>query len=233
MNLEGRGIEDPGAGNDMSVELSGDRIEDLAGGSGPEARLIEACRSGDEGAFNLLVWRWEKPLYNFIWKYTGDAALAEDLVQETFLRVLGSIRRYTHQGSFSTWLYRIAINLCKDHLKRRRLPMVSLHDFYTTASGERVYVQDRVADEGARTDEETEAGRRVELVRRLLDALPEEERVVILLKEYQDLTFREIAQTLGVPEGTVKSRLYHGLRGMKESLARSGITGRAALGGAL
>jgi RNA polymerase sigma-70 factor (ECF subfamily) len=222
----------PGPGNDMPVGVDGERIEDLTGGSGHEARLIKACREGDEGAFNLLVWRWEKPLYNFIWKYTGDAALAEDLVQETFLRVLGSIRRYTHQGSFSTWLYRIAINLCKDHLKRRRLPMVSLNDFYTTASGERVHVQDRVADEGARTDGEMEAGRRAELVRRLLETLPEEERVVILLKEYQDLTFREIAEALGVPEGTVKSRLYHGLRAMRESLVRSGITGMAALGGA-
>jgi RNA polymerase sigma-70 factor (ECF subfamily) len=214
----------------MSVDLGEQRIEDLTGGSPEEARLIEACRQGDPGAFNLLVWRWEKPLYNFIWKYVGDATLAEDLVQDTFLRVLRSIRRYSHQGSLSTWLYRIAINLCKDHLKRKRLPMVSLHDYYTTASGDRIHVQDRIADEGAVTDREMHAEERAELVRRLLGSLPEEERAVILLKEYQELTFREIAEVLGVPEGTVKSRLYHGLRSMRTSLERSGLAGHIAGG---
>ncbi len=214
----------------MSVDVGEQRIEDLTGGSPEEARLIEACRQGDPGAFNLLVWRWEKPLYNFIWKYVGDATLAEDLVQDTFLRVLGSIRRYSHQGSLSTWLYRIAINLCKDHLKRKRLPMVSLHDYYTTASGDRVHVQDRIADEGAVTDREMHAEERAELVRRLLGSLPEEERAVILLKEYQELTFREIAEVLGVPEGTVKSRLYHGLRSMRTSIERSGLAGHIAGG---
>jgi RNA polymerase sigma-70 factor (ECF subfamily) len=145
--------------------------------------------------------------------------------------VLKSIQRYTHQGSFSTWLYRIAINLCKDHLKRKRLPLVSLHDYYTTGSGERVYVQDRIADEESRTDESLRAEEREELVRRLLAGLPEEQRIVILLKEYQELTFREIAEVLDVPEGTVKSRLYHALRAMKESLERTGFAGRSSSGG--
>jgi len=193
--------------------------------------MIAACREGDSAAFNLLVWRWEKPLYNFIYKYVGNATLAEDLVQDTFIRVLKSITRYTHQGSFSTWLYRIAINLCKDHLKRKRLPMVSLQDSFTNASGETVEVQDRVADTGARTDEELLAAEREETVRRLLSGLPEEERMVILLKEYQELTFREIADVLDVPEGTVKSRLYHALRSMRESLERAGVSGAQGSGG--
>ena len=102
--------------------------------------------------------------------------------------------------------------------------MVSLHDYYTTASGERVYVQDRIADEGARSDEAMAAGRRQELVRRLVAGLPEEQRIVILLKEYQALTFREIGEVLDVPEGTVKARLYRGLQTMREQLESSGIT---------
>ena len=216
----------------MSVHTEGVDIARLEGGSPEEARLIEACRAGDAAAFNLLVWRWEKPLYNFVFKYVGDGELAQDLVQDTFVRVLKSIGRYTYRGSFSTWLYRIAINLCKDHLKRKRVPMVSLHDYYTSGAGERVYVQDRVADEAARTDESLKAEEREELVRRLLGSLPEEERIVILLKEYQELTFREIAEVLDVPEGTVKSRLYHALRNMRESLERSGFSGPGGAGGA-
>lgn len=216
----------------MSVDLGEQDIQAVEGGTPEEARLIMACQEGDSSAFNLLVWRWEKPLYNFIYKYVGDATLAEDLVQDTFIRVLKSIKRYTHQGSFSTWLYRIAINLCKDHLKRKRLPLVSLHDYYTTGSGERVYVQDRIADDQTRTDDSLKAEEREELVRRLLAGLPEEQRIVILLKEYQELTFREIAEVLDVPEGTVKSRLYHALRAMRESLERTGIAVRSGSGGA-
>lgn len=216
----------------MSVDVNATQeVEIPEGGTPEETRLVKACQQGDSSAFNLLVWRWEKPLYNFIYKYVGDATLAEDLVQDTFIRVLKSIGRYTHQGSFSTWLYRIAINLCKDYLKRKRLPLVSLHDYYTTDSGERVYVQDRISDEEARTDESLKVEEREELVRRLLASLPEEQRIVILFKEYQELTFREIAEVLNVPEGTVKSRLYHGLRAMRESLERTGFAGRSSYGG--
>jgi RNA polymerase sigma-70 factor (ECF subfamily) len=215
----------------MSVDLTEQEFETVEGGTPEEARLIGACQQGDPSAFNMLVWRWEKPLYNFIYKYVGNATLAEDLVQDTFIRVLKSIRRYTHQGSFSTWLYRIAINLCKDHLKRKRLPMVSMHDYYTTGSGEKVYVQDRIADERARTDDSLNAEEREELVRRLLAGLPEEQRIVILLKEYQELTFREISEVLEVPEGTVKSRLYHALKAMRVNLERTGFEMRSSSGG--
>jgi RNA polymerase sigma-70 factor (ECF subfamily) len=220
-----------GSEREMAVQVETADIAGLEGGSPEEVRLVEACQEGDSAAFNLLVWRWEKPLYNFIYKYVGDATLAEDLVQDTFVRMLKSIRRYSHQGSFSTWLYRIAVNLCKDHLKRKRVPMVSLHDYYTTGTGERVYVQDRVADERTRTDAGLNADEREELVRRLLTSLPEEQRIVILLKEYQELTFREIADVLDVPEGTIKSRLYHALRSMRESLERLGFTGGSGAGG--
>ncbi len=192
----------------------------IEGGSPQEARLIEACQQGDASAFNLLVWRWERPLFNFVYKHVGDAALAQDLVQETFVRVVKSISRYSHRGAFSTWLYQVAVNLCRDHLRRKRLPVVSLHDYYTTVSGEKVFVKDRVADEGARTDAAAEAAEREQLVRRLLGGLSEDQRVVILLKEYQGLTFAEIAEVLDVPESTVKARLYRGLRAMRERLER-------------
>jgi RNA polymerase sigma-70 factor (ECF subfamily) len=205
-------------------------VRGMEGGSPQEASLVRACKEGDQTAFNMLVWRWEKPLFNFTYKYVGDAHLAQDLVQETFVRMLKSIQGYEHRGAFSTWLYRIAVNLCKDHFRKKKLPMISLHDYYTTASGEKVYVQDRVPDDGAQSDEAMAASHREELVRRLIAGLPEQQRIVILMKEYQALTFREIAEILEVPAGTVKARLYRGLRTMREQLERSGIT-EAELGG--
>ncbi len=214
----------------MEATLTEADARGIPGGSPHEADLIEACKAGDQTAFNLLVWRWEKPLFNFTYKYVGDAHLAQDLVQETFIRVLRSIHGYEHRAAFSTWLYRIAINLCKDHFRKKRLPMVSLHDYYTTSSGDRVYVKDRMADEGGRSDEALAASRREELVRRLPAGLRDEQRVVILMKEYQGLTFREIAEILEVPEGTVKARLYNGLRTMRKQIESSGIQ-QSELGG--
>jgi len=214
----------------MEATLTQADVGSMEGGSAEEASLVNACKAGDQSAFNLLVWRWERPLFNFTYKYVGDAQLAQDLVQETFVRVLRSIERYEHRGAFSTWLYQIAVNLCRDHFRKKKLPMVSLHDYYTTSSGDRVYVQDRVEDEDARSDEAMAASRREEMVRRLLAGLPEEQRVVILMKEYQALKFREIAEVLDLPEGTVKARLYRGLRTMREQLESSGFTA-SELGG--
>jgi RNA polymerase sigma-70 factor (ECF subfamily) len=194
----------------------------IRGGSAQEAQLIEACRRGNPSAFNLLVWRWEKPLFNFVYRYVGDAAAAQDLVQDTFVRVVNSIGQYSHRGAFSSWLFQVAVNLCKDHLRKKRLQVVSLHDYYTSGSGEKVFVKDQVADEDAQTDAAVEAAERERLVRRLLAGLPEDQRAVILLKEYQALTFAEIAEVLGVPEGTAKARLYRGLRAMRQQLEREG-----------
>lgn len=187
----------------------------LKGGSAQEAQLIEACQQGNASAFNLLVWRWEGPLFRFVYRYVGDASVAQDLVQDTFVRVVKNIGQYSHRGAFSSWLYRVAVNLCKDHLRRKRIPVVSLHECYRTASGEKVLVGDQVADERARTDGAVEATEREALVRRLLAGLSEDQRVAILLKEYQGLTFAEIAEVLDVPEGTVKARVFRGLRAMR------------------
>jgi len=213
-------VPDNASGKRMAVPFTKAEVRGIEGGSIQEARLIEACQEGNASAFNLLVWRWERPLFNFVYKHVGDAAAAQDLVQETFVRVVKSIGRYEHRGSFSTWVFRVAVNLCRDHLRKKRIPVVSLHDYYTTETGEKVFVRDRVADDDARTDEGVERSERETLVRRLLGGLSEEQRTVILLKEYQALTFAEIAEVLGVPEGTVKARLYRGLRAMRAQLER-------------
>jgi RNA polymerase sigma-70 factor (ECF subfamily) len=213
-----------------SIEARARRIE---GGSAQEARLIAACQEGDASAFNLLVRRWEGPLFNFVYKYVGDAAVAQDLVQDTFVRVVKSIGRYGHRGAFSSWLFSIAVNLCKDHLRRKkRRSVVSLHDYYTTVSGRRISVRDEVPDEDARTDAAAEAADREKLVRRLLAGLSDDQRIVVLLREYQALTFPEIAEVLGVPENTAKARLHRGLRAMRRRLEEEGMSPEDASGGA-
>ena len=216
----------------MGVPFTKAEARSIEGGSAQEAQLIEACQQGNASAFNLLVWRWEKPLFNFAYKYVGDAEAAQDLVQETFVRVVKSIGRYGHRGAFSSWLYSIAVNLCKDHLKRKkRRTVVPLHDYYTTVSGQRVSVKDEVPDEDARTDARAEASDREKLVRRLLAGLSEDQRVAILLREYQALTFPEIAEVLGVPENTAKARVHRGLHAMRRQLESEGISLEEGSGG--
>jgi RNA polymerase sigma-70 factor (ECF subfamily) len=206
----------------MGVPRTKAEARGIRGGSPQEAQLIEACQRGNASAFNLLVWRWERPLFNFVYRYVGDVAVAQDLVQDTFVRMVKSIGQYSHQGSFSSWLFRVAVNLCRDHLRKKRLSVVSLHDHYTTDSGQRISVKDQVVDEGTRPDAAVESAERERLVRVLLAGLSDDQRVVILLKEYQGLTFAEIAEVLDVPEGTVKARLYRGLRAMRQQLEQEG-----------
>jgi RNA polymerase sigma-70 factor, ECF subfamily len=201
---------------------------------GPTAdhRLIEACRQGDAAAFEALVRAWEGPLFGFIYRYVTDASLAQDLLQETYLRAWQAIGRYRSNGSFNAWLYRIALNLCKDHLKRQRPPMVSLQQTESSIDGRGIKLEERIADPQARTDAAVDTAARVALVQRLLGHLPDKERLVILLKEYQEMTFREIAEILEVPESTVKARLYKGLRTMRAQLEREGAADhRAIVGG--
>jgi len=215
----------------MGVPFTKAEIRSTEGESAQEAQLIAACQAGNAKAFNLLVRRWERPLFNFVCKYVGDATVAEDLVQDTFVRVVRSIGQYAHRGAFRSWLYSIAVNLCRDHLKsRKRRTVISLYDGYTTVSGTRVSVSDDMPDERARTDAGAEAADRERLVRRLLAGLSEDQRVVILLREYQALTFPEIAEVLGVPENTAKARLHRGLRAMRLQLEREGVSPRNGSG---
>ncbi len=149
----------------------------------------------DEHAFAQLVRRWEVPIQRLCARMTGDLHRAEELAQEAFARVFAKRKDYQPTGRFSTWLWRIAVNLCYDELRRRKrrdaepAPDVSLLD-----------------------------QERGELVRAALMKLPEAYRTVLVLRHYENMKFREIAAVLDVPEGTVKSRMAEALTQMARLL---------------
>ncbi len=211
-----------------------------AGGTGPDFRLPPKWRSsllpitctdeelvarsarGDADSFNQLITRWERPIYALAYRVIGREEDARDVCQETFLRAFRGIAAFKGQAKFSSWLYRIALNLCRDWIRReRRTPVVAVPDG--------VDLQDLTADRGPVESVEDLVSRRdlSRLVARAMQALSEEQRTTVVLKEYQGLTFQEIADLQGCPLSTVKTRLYQGLTLLRRELEEAGVRGWA------
>ena len=183
-----------------------------------DEELVARSRGGDLDSFNQLVLRWERPIYALAYRVIGREEDARDVAQETFLRAFRALSGFKGQAKFSSWLYRITLNLCRDWIRReRRAPVAQAPegvDLVELASeAEPVEsIEDLVA--------RRELGR---AVARAMAMLPEEQRTAIVLKEYHGLTFQEIADLLDCPLSTVKTRLYQGLGVLRKQLAHAGV----------
>lgn len=171
----------------------------------------------DTIAFGRLVERWQTPIQQLCARMTGDLHRGEDLAQETFTRVFIHRHDYKPSGKFSTWLWQIALNLCRDDLRKRyRHPESPWPDSTEENAGESVLSpQDSVPSPDAVVDDLE----RAELVRLAVARLPESYRAVVLLRHFEGLKFAEIAEVLGIPEGTVKSRMVEGLNRLAPHLS--------------
>ncbi len=186
-----------------------------------DQELIDQFLHGDLHAFNTLVWRWQKPIYNFILRYIGDAEEAKDLCQKTFLQAYRHLKRLRDPARFKSWLYQISANLCRDEIKRRhRNHVYSLEAMQESGDAKSAPPLEVQQDD---PDHPERHLRRVELegmLQRALQLIPEEQRVVVIMKEYQGLKFTEIAQALDAPLNTVKSRMYYGLSALRKVLEK-------------
>ncbi len=162
----------------------------------------------DEGAFAVLVGRWEGTIRRLCERMTGDAHVAEDLMQDTFVRVFARRKEYQASGKFSTWLWRIAMNFCYDELRRRQRREKTI---FNEEGGDPSVMLEAFATGDAAPDRSLAERELSGMVQRALNELPEIYRAVLVLRHYEDLKFREIAEVLGVPEGTVKSRMAEAL----------------------
>ena len=135
-----------------------------------DQELVVRVQQGDKKAFDMLVMKYQLRVSKLVSRFLRNQSDVPDVVQEAFIKAYRALPNFRGESAFYTWLYRIAVNLCKDHFRKKRVPMVSLHDYYTTPSGDRVYVTDRVADEGARSDEAMAAARNEEMVRMMARA---------------------------------------------------------------
>jgi RNA polymerase sigma-70 factor (ECF subfamily) len=183
---------------DPSAAASLDDLSDEA--------LLLACRQGSREAFDELVQRYQRPLYRLCFRFAGRHADAGDLVQETFIRAWRGLAGFRGRSSVSTWLYRIAVNVCLSRLSRSAPRVEPLDDR-------------RITDTHAESpSERVLRGEQAVAVRRAIAALPERQRATIILRVYHDLPHREIATILGSSVGSVKANLFHALRNLRRLL---------------
>jgi RNA polymerase sigma-70 factor (ECF subfamily) len=183
-----------------------------------DEELVARSMGGDLDSFNQLVLRWERPIYALAYRVIGREEDARDVAQETFLRAFRALAGFKGQAKFSSWLYRITLNLCRDWIRReRRAPVAQAPEGVDLielagAAEPTESVEDLVS--------RRELGR---AVARAMAMLPEEQRTAIVLKEYHGLTFQEIADLLDCPLSTVKTRLYQGLSVLRKQLELAGV----------
>jgi len=177
--------------------------------------LLDLARQGDPDCFGELIERWQHRIYRFICRYVGNVVDAQDLTQETFTKAYQNLNRLSDPSRFSPWLYKIALNECRMRMRRKiREKLVSWNDYQISSN---------LAHHSENTTPEKELAskERVEQLQKAFVMLPEEQRVVIVMKEYQGLKFREISHILEIPLSTVKSRMYLGLKTLRRLMEES------------
>jgi RNA polymerase sigma-70 factor (ECF subfamily) len=187
--------------------------------AGDDLPLVRRTLEGDERAFAELVGRYEGALYRLAWRMLRNHEEARDVVQETFLRVFRALGSYDQERKFSTWVLRIATNLCIDRYRRRRLKWVSIDASEEDEDRPSIVLVEPRDGPDRRYDDAAMAARLDELVQRL----PPIYRTIIELRYKQHLAYEEVAEILGVPLGTVKARLHRAHRHLKELLEASGL----------
>ena len=184
-----------------------------------DEQLMHAYREGNPHAFELLLARHERKVWHFLRRSVGDPTLAEDLLQEGFLRVIKARAEWKGEAKFTTWVYAIARNLCVDHARRavhrdaRSLDAPTRPDEEASET-----LHDRLPDDARDAEGLASDGQVRERVEAAVAALPHDQREVFLLREVMDMPFAEIAVVVGAPEPTVKSRMRYALERLREAL---------------
>jgi RNA polymerase sigma-70 factor (ECF subfamily) len=182
--------------------------------------LVKETLAGSQASFQLLVERYQARMFALARHYTRNAAEVEDLVQDTFLKAYSRLDSFQHQSSFYTWLYRIATNTILDHMKRRgRSPVQSVEDpevVPDAADGMRASASGAARSIGP--DAAMERSEIAKITHAVLEEIPDIFRTVLVMREFDDLSYQEIADVLGISIGTVESRLFRARARFKEKL---------------
>ncbi len=186
--------------------------------------LLVQAREGDRHAQGKLMQVWYKRIYNFSYKFFYDHDLAMEVSQRTFILMHRNIAFLQDGARFRSWLYTIAVNCCREELRKQKSDRaVSLHDL-NPGEAEDSYGWESSAARHENPERMYRQNELAELLHACLLQLSVEQREVVIMKEYEGLKFREIAEALNVSENTVKSRMYYGLEALKRMLERKKIT---------
>ena len=188
-----------------------------------DEELVEMAQNGDRNAFTLLVKRYQDRIYNLIYRYIGNAEDAIDLTQETFIKAFVKLGEFKGNSKFYTWLYRIAVNACIDFRRRQRISIVHWDDMRPNEF-DRLDIDEPansidVVGEDSNPEAHMLKSELRQIVREAINTLPEHLRIVLILREYEDLSYEEIASIIGCRVGTVKSRLFQAREMLKRKLS--------------
>jgi len=184
--------------------------------SNNEQLLLERSKAGDIAAFETLIEAYQKKIFNLAYRIVGNYDDAGDLAQEALIRIFRSIVNFKEQSSFSTWVYRITTNVCLDDIrKKKNRKVLSLDEEIHVEDGE---MKRQIMSDDPLPDEVAEKEELRHLVNSAIKGLPEEQRLVITLRDIQGLTYDEISEILDCPSGTVKSRINRARQALKNVL---------------
>ena len=183
--------------------------------------LMLSCRDGDQGAFEMLYRRYEKPIFSFIYRMVLSAADAEDLCQETFLKVYRAKKKYQKTAKFKTWLFHIALNLCRDRIRRMKFRShLSLNSPVFSQDSNEIRKQQSLCDFSSDPTKRAQTAEMKTLVQQAFTKLPQQQRTVVILRQYHDLKFSEIAEIMNCPLGTAKSLNHRGREKLIKALSK-------------
>jgi RNA polymerase sigma-70 factor (ECF subfamily) len=208
------------------VVLGGLRLEDLQ----QTQALVRRCIAGDAVAWEEIVRQYNRRIYNICYRFTGSAENAEDLTQEVFVRMYRTLASYeSGKGAFNTWVTTMARNLLVDHFRRSRQErMTDSLDAAPAQDEDGLTLLDRMPDAAPSPEQRFHSREKQVQVHAALQKLSPELREAVILRDLQDMDYREIAQVLKVPEGTVKSRINRGRTELARLLVRTNPQGRQA-----
>lgn len=170
-----------------------------------DTTLVDAALSGDQRAYQMLVQKYQKPLYFHILKMVRNRDIVDDLVQEAFLKAFDCLQSYNKEYAFSTWIYRIATNHSIDYLRKKKLNTLSIDEPVPGKEGE---MKMDLPDEYSHTDRDIIRKQRRTFIRNAIESLPEKYRVVIRMRHMDEMSYEEISEELNLPLGTVKAHIF-------------------------
>ena len=179
-----------------------------------DEKLVALCQQGQKECFEILVLRYMTKAFHIAFDFTRDTETAKDLSQDAFMRAYANIKQFDGRSSFYTWFYRIVVNLCLDHARRRkRVSWQSLDDL-----GDEPGEQQQLADSTFAPDQEAIAGETKRKVNATLHGMPKKQRTAFLLRNHQGLSIADIAQVMKTTEGTVRVYLHRAVAALRQSL---------------
>lgn len=190
-----------------------------ARGGDTDEDLMERFAAGDAGAFEVLLERHERGVYNFIYRLMRDREVANDLLQETFLRVVKNAKKYSRKAKFTTWLYTIARNQCIDTLRKKKHRNHASLDQPAGKNPDGRTLLERLPGNSSDGHTRADANEVRQRIEQAISQLSDEQREVFVMREFRQLKFREIAEVVGVSENTIKSRMRYALENLRLALA--------------